>query len=257
MIGIRKMEQLYYLNRERYNSGDVETAFRFALGLFKQDPNIDTITLLVPQARQYDIITKELGIATKFCTNHIVPNNLHIKLQVHTVKTYNPGYQFMGHEDCEVLIAVIVNPKDLEQFVDKSKVKYWIIVPWLMDENKSFLEVHEAVDLETGKAMEVDYELDDRVKHGIEWLKATSFPNSYFHHPNDEERLKQMSNALSHYKVPLTYDAVVNYCLNHGIINDAAHMIAEHFTKAQLRKFRLHNHCLAFMKQMMNRDDWD
>jgi len=93
------MEQLYYLNRERYNSGDVETAFRFALGLFKQDPNIDTITLLVPQARQYDIITKELGIATKFCTNHIVPNNLHIKLQVHTVKTYNPGYQFMGVQE--------------------------------------------------------------------------------------------------------------------------------------------------------------
>lgn len=251
------MEQLYYLNRKRYNSGDVETAYRFALGLCKQDPNIDTITLLVPQARQYDIITKELGITTKFCTNHIVPNNLHKKLQVHTVKTYKPGYQFMGHGDCEVLIAVIVNPKDLEQFVDKSKVKYWIIVPWLMDENTSFLEVHEAVDIETGKALEVNYELDDRVKHAIEWLKATSYPNECFHHPNDKERLKQMSNALSYYDVPLTYDAVVNYSIYHGIINEAANMIAEHFTKAQQHKYAVRNHDYDFMKQMMEREDWD
>ena len=251
------MEQLYYLNRERYNSGDVKTAFRFALGLCKQDSNIDTITFLVPQARQYDIITKELGIATKFCTNHIVPNYLHKKLQVHTVRTYNPDYQFMGQEDCEVLVAVIVNPKDLERFVAKSKVKYWIIVPWLLDENISFLEVHEAVDIETGKALKVNYELDDRVKHAVEWLKATSYPNEHFHHPNDEERLKQMSNALSYYDVPLTYDAVMNYCIYHGIINEAANMIAEHFTKAQQRKYAVHDHDYGFMKQMMQREDWD
>lgn len=94
---------------------------------------------------------------------------------------------------------------------DKSRVKYWIIVPWLMDENRSFLEVHKAVDIETGMALEVNCELDDRVKHAIEWLKSTSYPNECFLHPNDEERLKQMSNALSYYDVPLTYDVVVNY----------------------------------------------
>ena len=242
------------MNRERYLNGDVQIAFRFAYDLCKQDPNIDTITLLVPQARQYDIITKELGITNKFCINHTVPNNLGKCLQVHTVKTYHPDYQFVDCEDCELLISIIVNPKDLEQFVDKSRVKYWIIVPWLLDENKSFLEIHEAIDVETGDTIQVSYELDERVKHAIEWLINTSYPNSCFHHPNDEERLKKMSNALSHFGVPLTYDAVVNYCIYHGIINEAAHMIAEHFTKAQQHKYPLRNHDYNFMKQMMERE---
>ena len=247
------MEKLYYLSHKQFHDGDLKAAFKFAMELCKKDSNIDTITLLVPQVSNYDIITRELKIATKECKSHIIPNSSKIRLQVHTVKTYHPTYQFAGCKNCELLIAIIVNPKDLEKFIDCSRVKYWIIVPWMLSENKSFFEVHEAIDIETGDSVSMNYKLDDRVRNAIEWLKVTSYPNSCFHHPNDITRLKQMSNALSHYKVPLSYDAIVNYCINDGIIYDAAKMIAEHFTKAQRYRFPVRNNEYLFMKSMMEK----
>lgn len=250
------MDLLYYLNHEHYQKGDLQIAFKFAMGLCKKDTNIDTITLLVPQANNYDVISNELSIPEKLCKKHIVPNPLKKCLQVHTVKTYSPSLKFLGHDDCELLIAIMVSPKDLDQFVDKSRVKYWIVVPWLLSENKSFFEIHEAIDLETGEISHGEYQLDDRVKHAIEWLKSTSFPNECFNHPNDKERLKKMSNALSHYNVPLSYDAVVYYCLNNGIINEASHIIADHFLKAQQRLFAVPRHDYDFLKEMMDRTDW-
>ena len=246
------MEKLYYLNHQKFQEGDLKNAFSFALNLCAQDHNIDTITLLVPQANHYDIIGKELGIPPKDCTKHIIPNRLNMCLQVHTVRTYHPDYQLVGRDNCELLLAIWVNPKELNQFLDKSKVKYWVIVPWLLNDNKSFLEIHRAVDMETGKALHVDYQMDERVKRAIEWLKSTSYPNDLFHHPFDEERLKKMSNALSHYKIPFSHDALVNYCINNGIVNDAAQMIAEYFTKAQKRKFSMRDPGYHYMKQIMD-----
>ncbi len=252
------MEKLYYLNHQQYQTGDVKTAFKFAKELCKQYSKIDTITLLVPSVQQYDIITKELGITKQNCTEHIVPGKLKKHLQVHTIRTYHPDRHLAGNEEYELLISIFIKPKNLEQFVAEPKVKYWIIVPWLYEENRSFLEVHKAIDMTTGVAIHVDYDLDKRVTNAIKWLKTTSSSDFNFSHHDDKERLKQMSNALSHYGVSLTYDAVVSCCINHGIPYVAALMIAEYFTNAQHHRYPIHNHeyDYTFMKQVMEREDW-
>ena len=234
------MDKLYYLNRQQFKAGDIKAAFRFALGLCKQDSNIDTITLLVPQANQYDILTSELGIATKYCTKHIVPNDFKKCVQVHTLKTYNPSLQFAGREDCELLIAIMVDPKELEKFEYKSRVKYWIIVPWLMDNIlREYLSIFEAEDIETGMCIPAPIEPDERIINAIGWLRETSYPNEGYHHPLDENRLHQMANAIKHYKVPFDYAATVYACLRHGLIPSAARNTAEAFMRAQSRAFAI------------------
>lgn len=247
------MENLYYLNRERFSTGDTTTAFQFAKNIIKSDPNIDTVTFLVYQAQQYEPFLGELGLQPRICAKHIIDKTKSgITIQVHTVKTYSPSYAFMGHDDCELLIAIGVPPKYLEQFVDKSWVKYWIIVPWLLNENQSFLAVHEAIDLETNEVFGTMLDVDARIKGAVRWLLATSYPNEGYHHPLDEDRLKQMSNALAHYKVPLDYDSVHHYCLFNGMIDSAACKTAEFFVKAQNRKFAtIDNADLQFLKKMM------
>ena len=103
----------------------------------------------------------------------------------------------------------------------------------------------------------MNQEVDDRVAHAIEWLKATSNPNQGFTHPLDLKRLKQMANALSHYGVKLSYDGIMHYCINHGIWdNEGAKMIADYFSKAQTKKYKVERDDLDFLKNMMEREDW-
>lgn len=252
------MEQLYYLNRQQFTSGDVKLAWDFVNKLVNEDKNIDTVTLLVLSANQYEpFVTQELGIPSKVCKQHFVPNSSGLRIQVHTVKTYNPDYRFEGRNECELLLAIGVPPKDLEQFIEKSRVKYWVIVPWQMEENEAFLKLHEGINLETGIAIKADYDLDPRVGHAIEWLKCTSFPNSGFVNANDHKRLKQMSNALSYFGVKLDHDAVLYYCINNGIWDkDGANKIADYFTKAQSHRFSVDRDDIDFLKEMMEREDW-
>lgn len=248
------MDDLYYLNRQQYKAGDVKIAFRYAWSLCKQDPNIDTITLLVPQANQYDILTSELSISTKYCTKHIIPNDLNKCVQVHTLKTYEPSFQVAGHKGCELLISILVDSKELEKFVDKSKVKYWIIVPWLMDDIlKEYLSIFEAKDIETGTCISAPDEPDERIINAIGWLRETSYPNEGYHHPLDENRLHQMANAIKHYKVPFDYAATVYAGLHHGLIPSAARNTAEAFRRAQSRAFAIkyNSYGLDFLKDMM------
>ncbi len=250
------MEYLYYLNRERFSEGDTRKAFDFAKTLIKQDDNIKAITFLVYQSNQYEPFLKELGIRVNDCKKHLIGNANGISIQVHTVKTYNPSYAFIGDNNCEILIAIGVPPKELEKFLDKSKVKYWIIVPWILTENESFLVVHEAIDLETGVSLNIISDVDYRVKGAVRWLLATSYPNEGYHHPNDSNRLKQMSNALAYYNVPLGFDSVYHYCINNGMLDASAKKTAEHFVKAQNRKFSVNGgNNYDFLKQMMEQVD--
>lgn len=156
------------------------------------------------------------------------------------------------------MIVIGVPSKNLIPFVDKSRVKYWIIVQWVIEENLSFLNVFEAIDIETNKQFIPQYSLDERVKHAIEWIKSTSYPNEGFIHPNDKDRLKQMANTLKHFHIPFEYDAVVHYCIHHGIAYMSAIQIADHFYKAQKRKFvTLDKTDYKFLKTMLDRADWE
>lgn len=244
--------KVYYLNREKFTKGDSTTALKFALGLAKKDKDINTITFLVYQAMQYDDFLGEIGFSKQHYSTHSARMG-NYKVQVHTVKTYKPDYQFAGHPQSELLIAVGVPPKELVRFEDYSNINYWVIVPWLLEENKEWLSIFEATDLETGGAIASPELGDDRIGNAIDWLKATSYPNEGYRHPLDEDRLHQMSNAIKHYKVPFSYASAVKCGLEHGLIPSAARKTADAFQRAQSRAFAINysDYGKSFLKEMM------
>lgn len=250
------MEQLYYLNHNRFERGDTKRAFEFAVTLATQNQDVDTITFLVYEQKHYHCFLDEMGFTRQQYSAHRFNLN-GIKFQIHTVKTYAPNYIFQGEPKRELLIAVGVPPAHLEKFVDMSRVKYWIIVPWLLDENYQFLRIHDAVDMETGARVTVNTDVDPRIKGAIGWLKATSYPNECYIHPFDEDNLKSMANAIKHYKIPFEHDALFHFCINNGLLNKAAAKTVEYFEKAQKRLFHVdEDYKLEFLLEQMNRTDW-
>ena len=250
--------RMYYINHNTFQKGDVKKAWIFAAQLLEQYPYIDTITLLVYQSQQYEsFIQSELGISVKQCKEHIYPNKFGKKIQIHTVRTYSPDYISSNERGRELLIAIGIPSKDIIPFLDKNRTEFWIVVPWILEENTQLLRIYGAIDIETCEPCKSSMDLDSRVQHAIEWLYNTSYPNEGFPHPYDEDRLKQMANALAHYKVPFEYEAVVIYCIKRNIIATSSFQIAEFFSKAKHRKFATMDKTdYKFLKTMMERIDW-
>lgn len=228
--------KVYYLNHIQFQTGDTLKALQFALNLAKHDKGIDTITLLVYQQHQYEPFLSEVGFKPVNYKNHMA-NIEGYKVQIHTVKTYQPTYQFANHPQSEILVAIGVPPKELQQFEDYSNIKYWIIAPWLMTENQEWLSIFEAENIETGETVAPPAAADERVLKAIEWLNDTSYPNEGYHHPLDEDRLHQVANAIKHYKIPFNYASTVYCALRNGQIPSAARNTAEAFMRAQKHAF--------------------
>lgn len=244
--------QVHYLNHEHFQLGDTKLATRYASKLMRQDSALKIVTFLVYSQQQYEPFLGEMG----FTPNDYKAHGYALKdgrLQIHTVKTYNPEYLFAGQEPSEILIAVGVSPIELLRYEDKSNIAHCIIVPWTLDENREFLSIYEAQDIETGDYYPKPEDADDRIGNAIDWLKATSYPNEGYHHPLDEDRLHQMANAIKHYKVPFDYAATIYCGLHHGLIPSAARNTAEAFLRAQGREFAIKydRYALSFLKEMM------
>ena len=246
--------EAYYINHDQFQEGDTTTAFKFALQIANNAEGVDTITFLVLQQQQYVPFLSELGFSSQDYKNH-GGRYKNYRVQIHTVKTYKPKYLFAGHPQTEILIAVGVPPKYFEQFEDYSNIKCWIIVPWLLNECKEWLSIFEAKDIVTGVPMASPAASDPRIENAIGWLKATSYPNEGYHHPNDENRLHQMANAIKRYKVPFDYASTVYCALNSGLIPSAARKTAETFQRAQTRAFavKCSTQDYQFLKEMMER----
>jgi len=244
--------QVHYLNHEQFQPGDTKLATKYVSGLMREDSALKIVTFLVYTQHQYDAFLGEMGFKPNDYKNHgyVLKDG---KLQIHTVKTYNPDYLFAGREPSEILIAVGVPPTELLRYEDKSNIAHCIIVPWTLDENREFLSIYEAQDIETGERYPKPADADDRIVNAIGWLKATSYPNEGYHHPLDENRLHLMANAIKHYKVPFDYASTVYAGLHNGLIPSAARKTAEVFKKAQGRKFAIKydDYGLDFLKEMM------
>jgi len=244
--------QVHYLNHEHYLPGDTKLATKYASKLMREDGALKIVTFLVYTQLQYEPFLDEMGFKPNDYKNHgyALKDG---KLQIHTVKTYNPDYLFAGREPSEILIAVGVPSAELLRYEDKSNIAHCIIVPWALEENREFLSIYEANDIETGDRYPNPVDADDRIVNAIGWLKATSFPNEGYHHPFDEDRLHQMANAIKHYKVPFNYASTVYAGLHNGLIPSAARKTAEAFMKAQNRKFAIqyNDYGLPFLKEMM------
>lgn len=88
--------KVYYLNRERFSKGDTKIAFEFAKKLILKNPNLKILTFLVYQQRQYEAFLSEMGFTKQHYKNHGFVAQNGVRIQIHTIKTYNPDYQFVG-----------------------------------------------------------------------------------------------------------------------------------------------------------------
>ncbi len=244
------MEQLYYLNRERFEKGDTTEALNKVIERIKANHDVDTVTFLVCQQNQYESFLGELGFNKRQTQAHgFYDGNL--KIQIHTVKTYSPSNALVSDTKYELLIAVCVPPKELEKFIDASRVKYWVIVPYNMEENERFLQVFQAINLETNKQISINYQVDERIKMFIGWLKDTSNPNTGYIHPYDNNRLKSVANVIKQFRIPFEHDAIINYCINNGLTFIAAKITVECFEKAQKRKFPTDGAYDTYLREMV------
>lgn len=230
------MKNVYYINHTSFKDGDTTKAVQFALDLFRSDANLKILTNLVYTTAQFDHFLGELKF-TKAQIRDCGFETPNCKVQIRTLKTYDPKCLFAGNEPSEVLVAVGLTSQDLEKFEDFTDIAHVIVVPWQINEVSQFLSIHEATDIDTYEKYQKPNDVDVRVKNAINWLKATSYPNEGYGHPNDANRLKQMSNALKIQNVSLDYASVVYCAINNGLIPSAARKTAELFVKAQSRLF--------------------
>lgn len=229
---------VFYVNSAVHQAQDVVEAFEKVRDLVRGDRNIKTITFLVGQQNQFNMLAP-LKFSAKHIANQGFTTSDGYHIQFKTLRNYHPDYVFSNHMPSEILVAICIPSQNLYQFEDYSNIAYWIIVPWTIDENESFLSIHEAEDCATGTLHSAPAALDGRIANAIDWLKDTSYPNEGYHHPNDENRLKNMAVKLKKMHIPVDYDAVVYYCLNHGLVPSAARKTADYFERAQTHPMRI------------------
>jgi lysyl-tRNA synthetase class I len=239
------MEKVYFLNRATFQGDkDVYKAFYHTVKLFDSIAcnNIQTITVLIPTLNQVRLLNilfdKSLLKQRKFTLQDI-------EFHIETPETYK------AIPENEIILSIVVKPNVLEKLEEKSNFKFLVVVPQTMDEVLTYLKCHHAEDLESGDVLDVDNELDDRIIKAIEWLKETSHPNSGFTHPLDKDSLKGLSNAIANLNVPFEKETVIEYCINHAINLSSANKIAESFSKAKERLFKVTKPCYEFYLKVM------
>ena len=228
------MEKCFYIKTEQYSKGNFEEALKFAINLFKEDSTIGRIVILVYTKNQYQLIQPPFTEKT-IKQGALSSNGVVFKFD--TLKTYTPGY---GNKRDIVVIAG-VSPLDIQRIEDEYNVKYFVYVPWNMEECISWLRAHTATEIISKEVLEPQSSIDPTVQKAIDWLKSTSYPNQGFHHALDEDRLKSVSNALHEMNIPIEAESIIKYCHENGILYEAANKMIEFFQKAKTTRFRTRN----------------
>lgn len=229
--------KVYYINSEVHKVS-LQIACQKARTLIEFDKNIKTVTFLLGQKSQFNLLYP-LGFTKKQVDKQKIATSNGLCVQFQTLKTYHPNYIFGNNKSSEILISVLIPPKYLYRYEDYSDIAYWIIVPWTLSENESFLSIHEAEDCENGNLLNPPSDVDYKVANALDWLFRTSFPNEGYHHPNDENRLKNIAVKLRDMQVPVEYDSIVYYCLHHNFIPSSARKTADYIMRAQSHSMRI------------------
>ena len=239
------MKKVYYTDKDT-NERAIKIVLAKSLDLIEKEDEIKSIILLFPTLSVADDVLANVLPELTRGNRSLHSNNPSCGILVETLKNYSANFQ-------HILIPFCVSEKDFSKIEDEWNARIWIVAPYDFAAMENWLRVHSAENVNTGESITLDSLLDERVVNGIEWLWATSFPNEGFIHPLDSNRLKCMANALAAKKVPLDYYAVLNYCITHKINHDGGRKIADHFVKAQTRRFKTDgNYPLSFMTEMMN-----
>lgn len=229
------MEKSFYIKNEQYNKVDFEKALKFAINLHKEDSTIGRIVILVYTKKQYQLI-QPLFPEKTIKQGGLLLNGIVFKFD--TLKTYTPP----SYSDKKDIVMIVgISPLDIQKFEDEYKIKYFIYVPWILEECLSWLRAHTTTEIESQEVLKPEFPIDPIIQKAIDWLKSTSFPNEGFHHPLDEDRLKSVSNALNEMNIPIEGESIIKYCHENGIQYKAAYKMIEFFQKAETTRFRTQN----------------
>ena len=240
------MKKVYYTEAQPINVA-ITCALQKAFSIITDGKTgIGTIILLFPT---YGIAERMLnGILPQA---NITSRRFHCEnpscgILIESLKTYSASCP-------HILIPILLSEKDLAKYEDDYNALIWVAVPHSISQMENWLKIHSAVNIETGQTIEWTAVIDNRVINGIEWLKATSYPNEGFVHPLDLNRLKCMANALATNQVSVEYNSVLHYCITHEINHKGGRIIADYFVKAQARKYKTDgNYSIVFLTEMMN-----
>lgn len=237
------MKKYFFTENEAVNDSNCARALNFAIQLKKSDSEVGRIVVMIATKNQLPILEAFFPDGS----GHINVNGFEIP--VVTLRTYRPFTVSVGGKD--ILITLRLDPDQFAKFEDKFSIKYLIHIPWDMSISGEWIRSHNAVDINTGTSAQITVEIDPWVKGAIGWLKATSFPNSGFHHPLDENRLKVAANALKSLKAKIERESIIAYCLSLSIKMESAMKIVDYFNRAQTRAFPLRSsneYTLDFLK---------
>lgn len=228
------MEKSFYIKNECYSKVDFEKALKFAINLFKEDSTIGRIVILVHTKKQYQLIQP---LFTEKTMKQEALFSSGVALKFDTLKTYTLNYG----DKRDIVVIVGISPSDIQKFEDEYKIKYFIYVPWIMEECLSWLRAHTATEITSQEVLEPESPIKPTVQKAIDWLKSTSFPNQGFHHPLDKDRLKSVSNALHEMNIPIESESIIKYCHENSILYGAAYKMIEFFQKAKTTRLRPRN----------------
>lgn len=240
------MEKSFYIKNEHYNKVDFKKALKFATNLHKEDSTIGRIVILVYTKNQYQLIQPLFSEKT-IKQGALSLNGIVFKFD--TLKTYTPP----SYSDKRDIVMIVgISPSDIQKFEDEYKIKYFIYVPWILEECLSWLRAHTATDITSQEVLKPEFPIDPIVQKAIDWLKSTSFPNEGFHHPLDEDRLKSVSNALHEMNIPIEGESIIKYCHENDILYKSAYKMIEFFQKAKTTRFRtLNNYKTDFFRERL------
>ena len=118
--------KVYYVNSMQWSEDDVLRAFAKVKELIRADKNIKTITFLVGQQSQFDMLSP-LKFTQRQISNRGFSTADGFRVQFQTLRTYHPNYVFVNQQPSEILIPICIPPQDLYKFEDYSEIAYWII----------------------------------------------------------------------------------------------------------------------------------
>lgn len=240
------MKKVIYTEKQPIKAA-IATAISKALAIISSEKTeIGTIVLLFPTYANVNEVLDGIFPQANIASHRYHCGEPSCGILIETLKNYSASFP-------HILIPILVSEKDLAKFEDEYNALVWVIVSPDMSQMENWLRIHSAVNIDTKQALVYSGTIDDRVINAIEWLRATSYPNEGFVHPLDLNRLKSMANALATNQVPVDYYSVLHYCITHEIYHEGGRIIANHFVKAQTRKFKTDgNYNMAFLTEMMN-----
>ena len=115
--------EVFYVNSETHQKEDVNNALMKAINLLQANSNIKTITFLIGQQSNVELLSP-LSFYSLFQKQNGFVSREGITIRYRTVQNYQPQYVFAGNEPSEILIPLCVSSTQLYKYEDYSDIAY-------------------------------------------------------------------------------------------------------------------------------------